>query len=200
MLLLVSEELSNDPRFGGLFNHPPALCPLSLVHPETHLSNIRLMDQLMQIKKKYDSMMNFLIEGGTLIAVPKDKDNLELKRVASQSETSKNQNEKGIERFQEQDLEAAETYFQRAVAADPGFSEAYNNLAVLYWQKGLSDKAFVNVGEALRLNPDDLDAIVNFVEMCKAAGLNEKAREAMSAYLSRHPEAREIADRVHELY
>jgi tetratricopeptide (TPR) repeat protein len=201
MLLLVSEELSNDPRFGGLFNHPPALCPLSVVHPETHLSNIHLMDQLMQIKKKYDSMMAFLMEGGTFIASPKDADNLELKRIATRSETSKNLNEKGIERFQAQDMEAAEIHFKRAIDADPNFSESYNNLGVLYWQKGLSEEAFANIGEVLRRNPEDADAVLNFGNMCKIAGLEEEAKDALQSFLQRHPESEEVRkllDRIEE--
>jgi len=199
MLLFAAEAKSEDPRYKKLFNQPPARGPFALVHPETHKSNIHLMDQMMQIKQKYDAIMDLLMKGGTFISVPKDKENLELKRMASKPEILKNLNNMGVKYYQDLNYEGAEAQFQLAIEMDPNFAESYNNLAVLLWQKGFSDKAFDQVNEALRLDPDDPDTIINFANMCTSIGFPEKAQEAMSAYLKRHPDATEVEAFLTEL-
>jgi len=199
MLLFVSNSQSENPRHQTLFKTPPLKTPLSAVHPETHKSNIYLMDQLMQIKQKYDAMMELLLKGGTFISVSDDEDKLELRRVASKSETSENFNDRGVEYYGSQNLEAAETQFQRSIEVDPDFSEPYNNLAVLYWRKGDSEKAFVYVSKALRRNPNDIDTIINFGNISKALGFPAKAREALEAFLHHHPESGEARKLLKEI-
>ena len=105
----------------------------------------------------------------------------------------------GVKYYQDQNYEAAEAQFQLAIEMDPNFAESYNNLAVLLWHKGFSDKAFDQVSEALRLDPDDPDTIINFANMCTSIGFPEKAQEAMSAYLKRHPDATEVEAFLTEL-
>jgi len=199
MLLFVSNSQSENPRHQKLFKTPSLKTPLSAVHPETHKSNIYLMDQLMQIKQKYDAMMELLLKGGTFISVSDDEDKLELKRVASKSETSENFNNRGVEYYGSQNLEAAETQFQRAIEVDPDFSEPYNNLAVLYWRKGDSKKAFVYVSKALRRNPNDIDTIINFGNISKALGFPAKAREALETFLQKNPITNEIGQLLKEV-
>lgn len=199
MLLFVSDSKSENPRYQNLSKTSSPATPLSVVHPQTHKSNIYLMDQLMQIKQKYDAMMALLMKGGTFISVPKDNSNLDLKRIASELETSRNLNDKGVKFYQDQNFDAAESQFQQAIELDPDFAEPYNNLSVLYWQKGLSEKAFVYVTKALRRNPEDLDTIINFGNMCKALGFPEKAREALEAFLQRNPITTEIDELLKEV-
>jgi tetratricopeptide (TPR) repeat protein len=60
--------------------------------------------------------------------------------------------------FSKLDTEKAEYYYKKMIAEDPGYSDAYNNLAWLYFTRGENlEYAEELVLKAIELNPDQKD-------------------------------------------
>lgn len=62
-------------------------------------------------------------------------------------------NLKGVLAYKTNKKDEAQSYFKRAIDADPGYGEAYTNLGVLYWGVGQKDKAFANFKKGFNLSP-----------------------------------------------
>ncbi|MCE9650699.1 MAG: tetratricopeptide repeat protein [Parvibaculum sp.] len=74
---------------------------------------------------------------------------------------------------------------RQAIAGDPDFAAAHQNLAFLLSQEGQTGEAIFHFSEAARLNPDDIESLLE-----QARLLDEEAE---------HDEALEIYDRIIEI-
>jgi Tfp pilus assembly protein PilF len=89
-----------------------------------------------------------------------------------------------VRRAQAQDLLAAE----RLVAREPGNGAAHNRLATKYLQAGRVDAALGSLGEALRINPRDADALSNLGTVLQAQGHLREALERLREAVRLRPD------------
>ena len=90
--------------------------------------------------------------------------------------------------FQKGDIEGAESRFLEAIRHTPGFADGYNNLGVLWWQKGASEQALEYLTAGLRIAPDHQELVSNSVEILRSLGREQEARRLCEQYLNQHPE------------
>gem|GEM_PF-997989 len=105
----------------------------------------------------------------------------------------------GEKLFQDGDIDGAESKFLEAIQHAPGFADGYNNLGVLYWQKGETELALEYFTTGLRLVPDHPELVINSVEVMIALDCAQDARELCEAYLSTHPDDASIAGLMRRL-
>lgn len=81
--------------------------------------------------------------------------------------------------------------YQRAVALNPNFKEAYSNLADALTSARRYDEARAALDAALAIDPDYIGARINEVNLLKAQGDKRQALQRIEAILEkvRHPEA-----------
>lgn len=82
----------------------------------------------------------------------------------------------------------AEPFYQRAVALDPGFKEAWMNLGLAVLAQGRSEEALSCQREALRLDPDSADAQNNLGMVHYAGGHIAEAQNCFRAALRLRPD------------
>ncbi len=87
------------------------------------------------------------------------------------------------------DLEASRKHLERAVAIDPDFSEAQNNLGARYAAAGEYQRAAQAFAEARRADPASAMAITNLGLMYVHLGRNEEAEAAARAALRLNPQS-----------
>jgi tetratricopeptide (TPR) repeat protein len=75
------------------------------------------------------------------------------------------------------------TYYQKAIALDPSYTEAYYELGVIYDQKAQSDQAMHYLGRALFSRPGNISDELRFKIVLQIGQVQTK--------LNRHREARE---------
>jgi superkiller protein 3 len=83
---------------------------------------------------------------------------VELTELQNQARLYRNQ---GLEKQQTGDLEGAMQLYQKAVALDPFYAVAYNDLGIVYEAKGLIDRAEESYLQATKLDPFYLSAYSN---------------------------------------
>jgi len=96
-------------------------------------------------------------------------------------------NEQGESCFKDGKLDEAQERFLQAIHDDPGFTDGYNNLGVLWWTRGDAAKALEFLAAGLRLDPDHRDLIVNTAEILKSLGKADDAAALYEGYLDRNP-------------
>ncbi len=84
--------------------------------------------------------------------------------------------------------------FRKAVAADPEYAEALNNLGFCYFQQGQFDLALRQYKEAVRFKPDYPAALNNLGHVYEQKGMTVQALDAYEQVLILQP-ANAIAER-----
>lgn len=97
-------------------------------------------------------------------------------------------NDQGESQFAKGNKERARVCFEMALEHDPRFARAYNNLGVLYWDRGELDEALQNLHKALELDPDDPEILYNGAKVLTAAGQVETATDLLQLYLQKYPQ------------
>lgn len=84
--------------------------------------------------------------------------------------------------------------YQKAVALNPGFKEAYSNLADALMNDGRFEDAQAALDRALAIDPGYSGALINRANLLKLQGKKKEALSAIEAVLehTRHPEALNI--------
>jgi radical SAM protein with 4Fe4S-binding SPASM domain len=100
----------------------------------------------------------------------------------------------GEELFAKGDLQGALEAFSHAVALNPEYAQAYNNLGVVYWKSGDNQRALANFRKALELDPDDPDTVLNLGEMLISQEMNHEAAQILKTYLNAHPQCSAVQD------
>jgi len=85
--------------------------------------------------------------------------------------------------FQKGDIEGAESRFLEAIRHAPGFADGYNNLGVLWWQRGASERALEYLTAGLRITPDHRELISNSTEILVSLGREQEARTLCEHHL-----------------
>jgi len=93
-----------------------------------------------------------------------------LKNIASQTDDVKLLFQEGERFFNEDDLDNANKYFERIVAADPSNYEALNNLGVICFREGHHENAISYFQRALQINAGYEDALENIAACLISAG------------------------------
>jgi Flp pilus assembly protein TadD len=89
----------------------------------------------------------------------------------------------------ETDLPRAETMLQRALALDPGYSDARNNLALLFARTGRDDEAEAALRASLAADPADIPAMVNLAVFLRDRRHNYTGTARASTACSCNPTA-----------
>jgi len=100
----------------------------------------------------------------------------------------------GEELYGKGNIEGALRAFSQAVAADRNCAEAYNNLAVIYWEKGAKQETIRHLTLALEKNPDYKPAIINTIEVLQSLGHRQSAHAVCLEYLQKYPGDRDISE------
>ena len=114
-------------------------------------------------------------------------------------QTAAQYNAEAKQLYEAGNIEEAERHFKRAIRTDASFVETYNNLAVLYWQRGEIGVALYNLTQALRTQPDNLDAVVNYGLICREIDRVDMAQQTFQIYLQRNPDVAEVRELLAEL-
>ena len=90
--------------------------------------------------------------------------------------------------------------FKKAISYNPGFAEAYSNLASVYILRGQYEEAERALLTAIRLKPGLVEAHKNLIELYEIVGKKDKAAEARVNMLALAPESGENFYRMGVLY
>ena len=97
-------------------------------------------------------------------------------------------NSEGESLYEQGDIQGAQACFEQARAVDPDFATAYNNLIVLSWEAGETERALNFLADGLCCAPTDRDLIVNGTQILRTLGLAEEAHNLCLRYLESHPD------------
>jgi tetratricopeptide (TPR) repeat protein len=93
-------------------------------------------------------------------------------------------------RYQLADLDGAEAAFAAAVAEEPDYAEAWNNLGITRSARQRRTEAIAAFEQALRIRPHYADAHFNLADVLAAVGDMGRARSHWRAYLGFDPNSR----------
>src|SRR5215471_1715811 len=96
-------------------------------------------------------------------------------------------------------LAEAEQLYRRILAADPASFAAQHMLGVLAAQTGRTDEALEKIGAALRMNPRDVGALVNYGNVLCLKGQFAEAAASYDRALAIRPDADLFKSRGHAL-
>ncbi|RIJ17814.1 tetratricopeptide repeat protein [Henriciella mobilis] len=85
------------------------------------------------------------------------------------------------------DLDLARELYDRVIAIQPGYAEAYNRRASVFLQQEKMGEALRDVNEALRLEPRHFGAWTGLGRVLEELGAREEALEAYKEALNVHP-------------
>ncbi|KAJ8680266.1 hypothetical protein QAD02_016053 [Eretmocerus hayati] len=93
----------------------------------------------------------------------------------------------GIGAFREADFEKAVTYFSKAVEQRKDSALLWNNRALSYMRLGLFEKALSDCEWALKVNEDNVKALLNSAKCHKCLGNEAKCKEFIALARERNP-------------
>jgi tetratricopeptide (TPR) repeat protein len=96
-------------------------------------------------------------------------------------------NNSGAELVKQEKLDEAVVQFQQAVALDPGYAAAQQNLAYTYDRLGRADEAFAAYKRAADLDPGNPTVFNNLGVLCMKKGLNDDAIQTFEQGLKADP-------------
>lgn len=91
------------------------------------------------------------------------------------------------------DVQGGIETFTQALGMVPNLASAHNNLGVSYWLQQRADLALEHLDTALALEPDYVDALLNYLSICSDLNQSERAVSVGLAFLARHPDHEEVA-------
>lgn len=98
----------------------------------------------------------------------------------------------GEAHFEAGRLDEAERCFQQILDAEPGHSEALNNLGVLAWSRGDESAAIERFVHAVEGEPFHRASLVNLADVMVAVGQAALAVPLLDRYLAEHPDDVEL--------
>ena len=97
-------------------------------------------------------------------------------------------NEAGMQQARDGNLEEAIESYITAIECDPRFAPAWNNVAVAYWRRGLSENARLALHHALALNPHFAEAHNNLGTISLHDKKYETAEKALKNAVQLRPD------------
>ncbi|TAN45969.1 MAG: glycosyltransferase [Nitrospirae bacterium] len=95
--------------------------------------------------------------------------------------------------------EGAEEVFIQVLELCDEYVKPLNNLGVIYWNRGDSDKATEYFLKALKVDPYDRDSVMNRAAVLSATGKREDARDLLGDYMRHCPEDNEVFGLLNQL-
>ncbi|MBN1497541.1 MAG: hypothetical protein JXA07_12265 [Spirochaetes bacterium] len=83
-----------------------------------------------------------------------------------------------------ENYEFASDYFNKAIQINESYSEAHNNLGIVYLRMRLFDKALSEISKALELNKSNINAYYNLAAVREKMNDRSGAREAYQKYIA----------------
>lgn len=105
----------------------------------------------------------------------------------------------GEELFKQGDINGAVKAFNKAIEISPDFAIAYNNLGFIFWETGLVEIAFKYFSRAIKLDPFDIDIVMNYGKMMTSLGHFDLARDSYKDFLIQYPDDKRIGKLLVEL-
>jgi len=105
-------------------------------------------------------------------------------------------NNEGEIAFNEANMDYAEVCFLQAHKVDPANTEVFNNLVVLYWQKGDVSKSLDYLADGMLLNRSDRNLVVNGGQILVELNQIDEAKQLYSNYLLSNPDDPDVAERL----
>ncbi len=102
-------------------------------------------------------------------------------------------NLKGILSYRKGDRAAAETFFARAIEADPGCGEPYTNLGMLKWSSDKKEEALDLFEKGFILSPTAEDIVAAYHTACNTTGAFSRAEQVFQDAKALYPQNRRIA-------
>ncbi|MEJ2163891.1 MAG: glycosyltransferase [Desulfobacterales bacterium] len=102
-------------------------------------------------------------------------------------------NLKGILAFRKKDLSAAEQFFEKAIASDPGAGEPYSNLAALKQAAGKEKEVMKLYERGFILSPTDFDIATNYHAFISEFGDYKRAEKVADQSAALYPKNRKLA-------
>lgn len=105
----------------------------------------------------------------------------------------------GEQQFAAGQGDAAIVTFQQVIERAPDCARAYNNLAVIHWERKQQIQALGHIQRAWSVHPTDPTTVMNYAEMLLAVGKAAQARRIYREYLHHCPDdqpAREALTRI----
>ena len=94
----------------------------------------------------------------------------------------------GMVYAQQNDMEHAYDYLQKAIAARPVYPEALNNLGILYLRTRRPAEAIQSFEESIRVAPAYDQPYLNLARVYAIEGDREKAKTVLRALLEQQPD------------
>jgi tetratricopeptide (TPR) repeat protein len=91
------------------------------------------------------------------------------------------------------DKNASKDFFNKAIAADPGYGEAYTNVGVLDWEAGLKESALETLKKGFILSPTAEDSGTAYLSAISETAEFEKAEVVFREAKALYPQNRRIA-------
>jgi tetratricopeptide (TPR) repeat protein len=92
-----------------------------------------------------------------------------------------------IQNHQNNNLQDAQSYYQKVLKIDPNYTPAHNNLGAIFKQLGELEKAKECYEKAIEINPNYADAYNNLGVLFKELGNFQKAKECFEKAISINP-------------
>ena len=102
-------------------------------------------------------------------------------------------NLKGILAYKKGDRISAESFFTKAIEADPGYGEPYTNIGMLQWAAGQQESALTYFEKGFILSPAIADIITSYHMAVTTAGAFKRAEQVFQDAKMLHPRNRNIA-------
>ena len=105
----------------------------------------------------------------------------------------------GIHALGRRELARALACFDAAVEAAPGFAEAWNKRATVYWLMGAFDASLSDIDRTLALEPRHFGALSGLAMIHEARGHTFEALEALEKLTRVHPQMPGLTQRIDQL-
>ena len=102
-------------------------------------------------------------------------------------------NLKGMLAYKKGDIPASVEFFNRAIASDPGYGDAYTNLGVLSWEAGRKEDALKLLEKGCMLSPTIADNITTYHSVVSEMSEFERAENIFRETKTLYPQHRRIA-------
>lgn len=106
---------------------------------------------------------------------------------------------RGVEQMQAAQLRDAAATFSEVIQRRPGFAEAWNKRATVYYRMGRFDLSLKDCGEVLKLNHNHFGALSGLAQIYINLGRLDRALEAYERALTVHPGLPGAAEAVRDL-
>jgi len=119
--------------------------------------------------------------------------------MADTADTAIQINQQGESYFQDGEMDQAISCFEKAISIDPGYAEAYNNLACAYMQGNDYPTALEYITKAYELDQNSQAIVLNTGSILAKLGSMDDALLVFRSYLDNNPGDAVVAEKLNEI-